>query len=247
MARDIPSTASEKRRTQMDGKSMLKASAVMCVLCLSVLGVESQAQACNECSPGANEVCLYRNLSFCGDYRRLQIGNYGWTIDEVTLPNDTISSFIVGSAVKIKVCQNGSYEGNCDTHTGPTYISLDSGSWCSAMGYTVCDNQISSLRVQPTSINCASPGPYQCSFFTDWHHSNDCVVLNMGYYSTPGEMGIHNDWLSSVKCGSNASADLYQNASWGTYLTTIGPWNDTTKPGWELGAYNDVVSSVVVR
>lgn len=229
----------------MDGKFMLKASLVTCVLCVSVLGSGGQARACNECYPGANEVCLYRDAMFCGDYRRLPIGNYGWTIDEVTLPNDTISSFIVGSAVKIKVCVNGSYEGNCDGHTGWTSVNLPSGSWCSAAGYTVCNDQISSLRVQPTNLDCANPGANQCAFFVDWHHSGDCVVLDAGYYSTPGEMGIHNDWLSSVKCGSNASVALYQDVSWGGYLTSIGPWNDVTKPGWELGANNDKVSSVI--
>ncbi len=57
------------------------------------------------------------------------------------------------------------------------------------------------------------PGPSEVSFFVDQDfRGSNCVVKGIGTYNNPGEIGLANDSISSIRVGANVKARVCNNA-----------------------------------
>ena len=89
---------------------------------------------------------------------------------------------------------------------------------------------------------CPDPGANQITIYTDANFGSQCAVLGVGNYANPTQMGIHNDWMSSLKVGADVRAILFADSNFGgweaTYIRTAATMSSHD---------NDQVSSIMVQ
>jgi hypothetical protein len=166
--------------------------------------------------PDANHVMIWQNAHYAPPCRQLPLGFYP-TPTNFGLPNDSISSFRVGSSVTVRFFKDATYGGGYETWYGGQYGDFDV--------LSSFNDQISSMRVMPNDgrQDCVTGNigvqPGEIALFRDANFSpnNDCVILPQGNYPTPEDMGIANDSISSI---INMSLTLTLD---GDYDTWYGP------------------------
>jgi len=105
---------------------MARASFViqMGVAAVSFLGMQKAALACYECIPAAGEICLYVDSGYCGTNVKISAadGAYAYVMTypqnafPPTIPNDSLSSFLLGDKTKLTVCSDWHYQSYCHTY-----------------------------------------------------------------------------------------------------------------------------------
>ena len=109
---------------------------LVAVLALGLLGHDASAQAA--CEPNANQASFYTNANFRGACVIRGVGEFP-NAESLGLPNDSISSLKVGANVRVVVCKDNNFRGDC--------IRLDHDvSFLNDR--RVVNNQITSVRVQ---------------------------------------------------------------------------------------------------
>jgi hypothetical protein len=118
--------------------------------------------------PDANHVILYVNAGFAGDAPcvNVGIGSYPSTAS-CCIPDDSLSSFRVGSNVQLVICEDANYRGACSTFTNDVASMTSNGDLDANLRRVVPTNgpgmdndHMSSLCVQrrgtPPSTPCGS-------------------------------------------------------------------------------------------
>jgi hypothetical protein len=212
------------------------------------------SHACNGSMPQANEVFIFTDPNFGGTCAALFEGFYPnpspLTPGSFGLPNDSISSIKVGSAVRARLFQAIVYGGNFTMIGAMSILNTMMAGW---------DNTVSSIRVERASRStiCDDLRAGEFALFRDANFISDCVVLFYGHsYQQPINMGIANDSVSSVRPGPpfapwspdpNCSgrpfrAVLYNAGNYGG----PGPAFSGGDPLMSfLATFNDVTSSVI--
>jgi hypothetical protein len=196
--------------------------------------------------PPSNQVFVYTDINFGGTCAALVAGFYpnsGIGPGTFGLPNDSISSLKVGSAVRARLFVDGVYGGTYFWFGGTgAYATLPTG-W---------NDATSSIRVEinsrSTTCNDLQPGEY--ALFQDPNYGGDCVVLQYAHsYPEPVNMGIANDSVSSVNPGpgmacptDGTSAVLFLHAS-NNYQGSYATANSGGSPISFLSSLNDQASS----
>jgi hypothetical protein len=189
--------------------------------------------ACTTTDPASNEVFIFSNGNFGGTCAALGLGLYpysgtthaSWPNDgRFGLPNDSISSLKVGSAVRARLFSDGMYGGNFTWFSGfGAFASMPSG-W---------NDVTSSIRVEDNtrSPTCNDLRSGEFALFREPNFIGECIVLPYGAWrSQPENLGIANDSVSSINGGppfappsiscpdggpANAQATLHADAYWG--------------------------------
>lgn len=207
------------------------------------------------------EVCLYTDANFGGAPASITVspstGRYGVYFPTMSaghpIPNDSLSSFKVGANVTLTVCTDWDYDTTSGLHLNNYCYTYGPGSQMSSLPVNgtfndctpsvgLCNDWASSIKVVSTSLHCDQPPPAdQCAFYTDWHYGNECSWLPVGDYKAAGSPGLHDNWISSMRCGANVKADLFADPGYGGTS-----WLGRTD-GYEFtNGENDTISSIHV-
>ena len=193
------------------------------------------------CVPNPGEVCLFPDPNCTGfPYRKSAVTISG-VLYGSTIPNDTLSSFVLGNQTDLYLCSDGDFGGYChdfvrDDATGQDDSFNYMASATCDPNLAPCDNWTSSLRVSHLPRECGSPAMGTCAFFVDSSFGGSCVVLPVGEYPNQGWFGLPNDSISSILCGASTSVAVYDQSQ---YLVSLGTYSYQPNMGYA----NDRVSS----
>jgi hypothetical protein len=163
---------------------------------ISSLKVQTRGAATN-CPPNPNQASFFVDANFSGPCVTLDIANY-LNSRAIGLPNDSISSIRVGSAVQVFVCHDDHYGGLCQTVVSNIAYMSDQ---------PVGNDQISSLKVQRRGpATSRAPGANRASFLVGAKFAGQCVTLGFSDYSICPLFGLPNDSISCIRVASNAQA-----------------------------------------
>lgn len=188
---------------------------------------KSFAIPCNT-TPGANQITVFQHANFSGACDTIDAGSYDSLNDFLTGPG-TISSLKVGSAVRARLYSDVGYASSFIDVLASTNVSD-----LTAYGF---NDQTRSIRINGT--NCTPPGPNEVVFWTDGQFLGSCAKKALGSYPTPTDMGVPNDWTSSVQVGTNTRLSLYDNA----YFSGSHQHLRTDHPFLPALGFNDITSS----
>ncbi len=69
-----------------------------------------------------------------------------------------------------------------------------------------------SLGRAPNAASQCEPNMNQVAFFVDNNFNGSCAIRGLGIYPTPGELGLNNDSITSIKVGGNVQAVVCEHA-----------------------------------
>lgn len=201
------------------------------VLVSVVVAVRGLAQ----CTPGPNQVAIFKDSDYKNTCRVHGPGNYP-SPAAMSFPNDEMSAVRLGPGAQVILCEHENYGGTCET-----FVSSDANFGNNPIRH----DRVSSMKVFAGPPPTCTPVANQVSLFEHAvYASGQCVSIGVGEYPTPAAMGFGNDVLSSIKVGAAVEVVLCKDA---TYLndcqlfTADNPKLEDTRIG------NDTVSSLVVR
>jgi hypothetical protein len=248
------------RNVESNGGSMKTMSQVMigavtAVLCAATMGCGTEEDADVETKTSAltygncpafsdDQACVCEHPAGAGRCAVVSrfvrfYPNISTQPNDANLPylNDRITSIKVGNNISVYACQDIAWNGGC--------VRIPAGQKSDDLSVLNMNDNITSIRLDPTSYNCYGPGPNQVSIFIDPNAGGDCVVLDQGDYrgfdrnplvgSVGGAFGLRNDAISSVFNGSNVHSIWYLNydltpagsvTSNGAYWANMLGWND---------------------
>lgn len=192
------------------------------------------AGASTSCTPAPNQVGFFIDANFTGGCQLRGIGEYP-TSDAIGLPNDSISSFRVGSGAQVIVCLDVNYGGNCQ---------LFASSVANMGSTSIGNDQISSAKVQALGVQNCQPGPQQIGFFMHDNFVPPCSLRGLGMYPNAGTLGLPNDSISSILVGPSAQTVACVDVNFGgdcQRFTTSQSHLGSTRIG------NDRISSARVQ
>jgi microsomal dipeptidase-like Zn-dependent dipeptidase len=205
-------------------------SPIALLLFLAAPGIAGAA-----CSPGTNQIAIFVDANYSGQCAVLNVADYP-NANSFGLPNDSISSVLIGPNARAVLCRDDNFGGVCQTVTAN--IS-------DMNGQPVGNDSISSIRVQQINAPPAcTPGANQASFFVNAAYGGQCVVLGFGNYPNATTIGLPNDSISSVEVAPSAQAVVCRDDDFGGLCETImtNITDMTTQP---VG--NDTISSLRVQ
>lgn len=159
------------------------------------------ARPCN-ITPGPNQITVFQHANFGGVCDTMDAGSYDSLDDFLTGPG-AISSLKVGSAVRARLYSDVGYALSSIDVLASTNVSD-----LTALGF---NDKTKSIRIN--GINCAPPGPNEVVFWTDGQFLGACAKKAFGSFPGPTDMGVPNNWTSSVQVGTNARLSLYDGSS----------------------------------
>lgn len=184
--------------------------------------------------PAPDEVWVFQDASFGGVWNILAVGNYINAV-QFDLPDNSISSIMVGSRVRAYLCTDQGLNGTCgmfDSHVPFHHPNLANN--------VTGDNSISSIRVEEEANKC-TPGPNEVTLFMHFDYKYPCQTLAVGEYPYPEHFNLPNDGVSSIQVGSNVQAVLCRDINFGGACETIAN-NDPNLSDNTIG--NDQLSSI---
>jgi hypothetical protein len=193
--------------------------------------------------PGPDQVltCINSDYGYWG-CELVGVGLWPWTVG---VPNDTLSSFKVGSNVRVTFFGDSVYGGSYGTYGPGTRVPNMSG-------YAPGHDTASSMRVvTKTTPDCRSTNPPTgwVFLYRDSNFLGDCVARQAGSYWHISDIGLKDDSLSSLKIGPSASAVyvwLYRDTNMGGPVTSY-----STNPGYGLAVPSvqngDTMSSMFIQ
>jgi hypothetical protein len=197
-------------------KEILMLRSVFAVIAVLAAGFTSSALAAG-CNPNDKEVAFFQHGKYGGGCSVLGIGTY-INSSQMRMKNDSISSFIVGKDVQVKVCNHASnvIVGSgwfSDPHKCQTFKS----SMKSLKDTRVGNDSISSAMIvlDQKGYNKWAPGPCypgdNSESVTVYQHKmfgGDCRVLRIGTYENSKVMKFKNDSISSIEFGENSRVKI---------------------------------------
>lgn len=198
------------------------------------------------CRPGPDEVSLFVNPDFNGHCVTLRIGKY--TYDKVGLPDNTISSYIVGEAVYLRYTEHRFWgKGRYSVGNAGSVPRL--GSW---------DNHISAVEVYPASFDrwLQVPPEGHIALFADPGYAGDStfvsvaessrsnVVLDLGFSRYVSSIRVHpsvkarlcsadrqrREWFEAERYDFRRGTAIGDN---NTYFVEVFPSEASLGPNWE--------------
>ena len=161
-----------------------------------ITSIKVQPKGTQPCQPGPGSASFFVHSNFLGECVNLSMGEYAST-GSIGLPNDSISSFLLGDGVKVAFCKHSSFR-VCTVRMNSDE-NLHNDRW---------GDRISSIRVLDIdAVDCPN-GADEASFFTNRHFLRPCRTLGIGDYDGPQEFGLPNNQISSVRTGSQVQACL---------------------------------------
>ena len=186
------------------------------------------------CVPVAKEVVVFLDEGYAGKCAKLKIGTYP-TAALFKMPDNSITSFKVGSAVRVVLFQNKDFGG----------FSAAYANNISNLGYEPIGNDtVSSIRVEMRPSTGCSVRGNEIAVFEDENFEGECIIHNVGNFSNALEIGLPDNFISSVKVGNLLRLVLYRNGGF-TGITDIYNANDNALFYDTIG--NDTVSSMRVE
>lgn len=219
-------------------------------LCLGFIFAAAETASAQFCKPNANQVAIFNDANYGGMCKILNPREYP-TPQSMGMPNDSVSSIMVGANVEVVLCADNDFQGACETF----------GSNNDFLGNTsVGNDNVSSMRIvmkaganpapQPAPAQ-GSGGPFcrpnanQVAIFNDSNYGGTCKILNPGDFRTPQSMGMPNDSVSSIMVGANVEAQLCADDNFQGTCDTFDTNNDFLG---NASVGNDNVSSMrIVR
>lgn len=211
----------------------------------------ANADPCPPGAPAPQDVYLYTGQNGGGVCNRLTKGPFATdgkpSAGDFGIPNDSLRSINVGSAVRLRVFADDVYRGSRTdlNYTGNVPVNMPAG----------FDRNVSSLRLQfsSRSATCDDLRAGEFALFSDPNNRGDCVVLEYfddldpNYrpqprsYASARQLGIANDSVSSVNGGpqSSVASDSWCNggpSTWSVRFYRDDQW---------LGPSNSLVSGFV--
>lgn len=186
--------------------------------------------------PAPDEVWVFQDFDFRGPWNVLTVGNY-ISSGQFGLPDNSISSVMVGSKVRTYLCTDEGLNGVCgmfDSHVPFHHPNLSNN--------VTGDNTISSIRVELESNTCTT-GPNEVTVFMHADFKAPCKTLQVGDYSNSTEFDLPDNGVSSIRVGSNVQAYLCQNNNLTGTCETIN-YTDNYLGDNANGIGNDQLSSI---
>jgi hypothetical protein len=208
------------------------------IMFLGMMLVIADEATAQNCRPNANQIAVFYDANYQGRCVVRNVGTYS-SVRSTGLPNDSISSIIVGRNVTAVLCRDVNFRGTCET-----FSSSDSFLGNNRIG----NDQVSSIRVirrrtNPPPVQNCRPNANQIALFYDANYRGRCVLRNIGGYPSVSSTGLPNDSISSIIVGQNVRAVLCRDVNYrGTCESFAG--NVANLGNSRIG--NDQVSSVQV-
>ena len=158
-------------------------------------------------NPNSDQVTLYVRPGFDSNGQCITkgIGEYRQPGD-IGLPNDSIQSIKVGSNVRARLCQHADFGEPCE------WFDSDNGD----LRNTSVGSGTSSVKVELKPRDC-NPSANEVALYVrpGFDANGECIRKGIGEYRHPGDIGLPNDSIHSIKVGSNVRARLCQHADFG--------------------------------
>jgi hypothetical protein len=164
----------------------------------TISSVKIQPRGAQDCKPGPQQVGFFMHDNFLSPCSLRNIGSYP-NAATLGLPNDSLSSVLIGQGAQVILCVDDNFGGDCqrfttnNPHLGNSRIGND---------------RASSAKVQRAGEYDCTAGPGQVAFFVNDDMIGPCSVRGIGEYPTPESLGVPNDSLSSIMVGSNTQVVL---------------------------------------
>lgn len=192
------------------------------------------SSVCGE-EPASNEVILFQHAPFREPCQRIRTGRYD-SASAFGLPNDSLSSLKVGTNARAILFSDSGYRGERCVLGPGAYSNL------SSLGF---NDRTSSIRVDPTWLNCNKPPSFSVAVFQHANYKGDCTVLGVGRYDHSAQFGMANDSISSLIVGSGVIVKFCSDANGKGRCQRFGDLNAVpTLVGSGVG--NDAISSIYV-
>ncbi len=164
-------------------------------------GSDPRGNVPSHCTPSPREVAFFDQNNYQGRCSVRGVGDYPKS-KHYGLPNNSLSSLLIGAEVQVWFCEDYSFKGNCLQRRKDIRAIF---------GQNIEKSSISSVKVQPkgTIGDGCIPGPREVTIFRDSKYRGECKVLAIGSYSQSRAFGLPNDSISSIRVGNNATAVLF--------------------------------------
>jgi len=185
--------------------------------------------------PAPDEVWVFTEPNFQGMWESLTIGNY-YTPAQMRMPDNDISSVMVGSGVQAHFCNDSYLNGDCMVFVPvPNYHP-------NLANNIIGDNNVTSIRVVPRG-SCR-PASDEVTLFMHIDYGEPCQKLKVGQYNNADQFGLPDDSITSVLVGSRVNtyfcseSNLRGTCEW---INVNDPWLGDNSIG------NDTLSSLRVE
>ena len=176
------------------------------------------------CVPSAKEVVVFLDEVYGNKCAKLKIGAYP-KATAFKMPDDSITSFKVGAAVRIVLFRDKDYGG-----FSAAYLNDIPNLYYEP----IANDTVSSIRVEMKPTTGCNPRPNEIAVFEDESYGGQCILHNVGNFSNALEIGLPDEFISSVKVGNllrlvlyrepnfNGITDIYTASDAALYYDTIG-------------------------
>lgn len=185
------------------------------------------------CVPTSKEVVVFLHEAYAGKCAKLKIGAYAKAA-AFKMPDDSITSFKVGSAVRIVLFRDKDFGG-----FSAAYLNDIPNLYYEP----IANDTVSSIRVEMKPTTGCNPRPNEIAVFEDEGFQGQCIIHNAGNFSDEVEIGLPDNFISSVKVGNLLRVVFYRNQDF-TGITGVYTANDDALYYDDIG--NDSVSSMRV-
>jgi hypothetical protein len=157
-----------------------------------------QTRGVQDCNPGPLQVGFFAHANYVSPCCLRNIGSYP-NAAAIGLPNDSVSSILMGQGAQAVLCVDDNFQGDCQRFTSNApYLG----------NFRIGNDRVSSARIQRAGEYECTAGPGQVAFFVNANMIGPCSVRGIGEYPTPQSMGVPNDSLSSIAVGDNTQVVL---------------------------------------
>lgn len=185
------------------------------------------------CIPKAKEVVLFEHINYGGKCTKLKIGRYP-TPALMHMADNSVTSLKVGTAVRAVLFRDVDYGGMSAAFT--TNIP-------NLNAEPIGHDNLSSLRVEMRPKTGCVPRGNEIAVFEHENYGGECMLHNVGNFSDPLEIGLPDDFISSVKVGNLLRLVLYRDEDFGG-ISGVYMSDDAALYYDDIG--NDKVSSMRV-
>jgi hypothetical protein len=200
----------------------------------TVSSAKVEVRGTQDCKPGAQQVGFFMHDNYVSPCSLKDLGAYPNAV-AIGLPNDSLSSVLVGQGAQAILCVDDNYGGDCQRFTASApHLGSE----------RIGNDRVSSAKVERAGEYECNPGPNQVAFFVHDDYIGPCSVRGFGDYANAQALGVPNDSTSSIVVGSQAQVVLYVDVNYG------GDGEKFTASAHHLGDSkigNDRVSSARVQ
>ncbi len=185
--------------------------------------------------PAPDEIWVFTEPNFQGIWESLTIGNY-YTPAQMRMPDNSISSVMVGSNVRAYFCNDSYLNGDC-----MVFIPVKNNH-PNLANNIIGDNNVTSIKVVPKE-SC-QPASDEVTLFTHIDYGGPCQKLKVGQYNNSDQFNLPDNSISSISLGSRVRTYLcLDNNLRGTceWINSNDPWLGDNDVG------NDTLSSLKVE